>query len=284
MLFKSEIITKTWDTWMAYHQGTYYLYYLTSEHAVGDGFGESDDGLHRQALEPPRIAWGDPPEMIFVEVGGVHEFDQRYYCIAGDYASTNCGMFTLVADSPSGPFRPAPKNFGLLRNQSKMHAYFTRFLDTPDGVLVNHHTLAERQFSDDHFVVTFAPLKRATIIDGGLYLTWWRSNDKLKHVRGALPQGNEGDLRVSVETGLVLEGRLTLPGGLFIGTRGDAGVWIRVDDEGVTEIGPGTRDGTCSRLKAEPPLCRSCLKQLPVSLSLSRLATTPATRPDTARA
>jgi hypothetical protein len=47
MLFKSEIIAKTWDTWMVYHQGTYHLYYLTSENAVGDGFGvaTSEDGI-----------------------------------------------------------------------------------------------------------------------------------------------------------------------------------------------------------------------------------------------
>ena len=47
MLFRSEIISKTWDTSMYYHEGIYYLYYLTSEQAPGDGFGlaTSEDGI-----------------------------------------------------------------------------------------------------------------------------------------------------------------------------------------------------------------------------------------------
>src|SRR5207244_400189 len=39
MIFKSEMVSKTWDTWMYYQDGTYYLYYLTSEIGAGDGFG-----------------------------------------------------------------------------------------------------------------------------------------------------------------------------------------------------------------------------------------------------
>ena len=48
MLFKSELVSKTWDTWMAFHEGRFYLYYLTSETAPSDGFGVavSEDGLH----------------------------------------------------------------------------------------------------------------------------------------------------------------------------------------------------------------------------------------------
>lgn len=226
-------------------QGGYYGYWTaTPKDALGFGFGESDNGLHWQALEPPRVQWGDPPGMYFVEVGGVHRFGEKIYCMAGDYADINCGMFVLVADSPNGPFRPAQKNFELLRNHSKMHVYFSRFLDTPDGVLVNHHTLAEGQFSDDHFVVYFAPLKRASIIDGGLYLTWWAGNDRLKNVKVRLPTGHDGSVDVGVGRGIVLEGTMALPGSLYIGNGADTGARIRVDCRGVTEIGPGNRDNT----------------------------------------
>ncbi|MGC9349223.1 MAG: hypothetical protein ACP5JG_13865, partial [Anaerolineae bacterium] len=226
-------------------QGGYDGYWTaTPKTGLGFGHGVSADGLHWQALEPPQVDWSDPPEMIFVEVGGVHQFDQRYYCMVGDYADTNCGMFTLVSDSPSGPFRPATRNFGLLRNQSKMHTYFTRFLDSPDGVLVNHHTLAEGQFSDDHCVVYFAPLKQARIIDGGLYLGWWHGNDGLKNVEVSLSRGDDGDVQVNADAGILLEGEMVLPGSLSIGTADHAGVRIRVSPDGVTEIGPETRDGT----------------------------------------
>lgn len=109
--------------------------------------------------------------------------------------------------------------------------------------MVNHHTLAEGQFSDDHFVVYLAPLKQARVIDGELYLAWRHGNDRLRNVEVPLPQRIDGNIECSVDAGIVLEGTLTLPGGLFIGNGEDAGVRIQVDLQGVTEIGPGTRDG-----------------------------------------
>jgi hypothetical protein len=222
--------------------GGYYGYWTaTPKDALGFGFGESADGLHWQALEPPQVRWGDPPEMYFVEVGGVHELDQRYYCMVGDYADTNCGMFTLVSNCPWGPFQPAAKNFRLLSNQSKMHVYFSRFLDTPEGVLVNHHTLAEGQFSDDHFVVYFAPLKQVRIIDGGMYLAWWRGNDRLKYREIEWPAVDSGHTRFSTDAGIVLEGAIDLAGSLFIRNGDGAGVTILVKEGGATEIGPGSQ-------------------------------------------
>lgn len=223
--------------------GGYYGYWTANpKNALGYGFGESADGLHWRSLEPPQIRWGNPPEMYFVEVGGVHEFDQRYYCMVGDFADINSGMFTLVSDNPSGPFQPATKNFNLLRNQSKMHAYFSRFLDTPDGVLVNHHALAEGQFSDEHFVVYFAPLKQVMIIDGGLYLAWWNGNNKLKNREVKLLLSGDKNLMFSIDTGVVLEGSIELAGNLFISNGDGDGVRILVNEDGVTEIGPTTLD------------------------------------------
>jgi hypothetical protein len=236
-----------WDTICVVPRsaGGYYGYWTaTPKNALGMGFGESGDGLHWQALEPPQIAWGNRAEMIFLEVGGVHEFDHRYYCMAGDYAETNCGMYSLVSEDPSGPFRPAAKNFGLLRNQSRMNVYFSRFLDTPDGVLVNHHALAKGKVSDEHYETYFAPLKKALVIDGGLYLGWWQGNDGLKHKEVQLSGSDEQSLRFNTKAGIVLEGTLDLPGSLFIGNGDGAGTGILVNADGVTEIGPEERDGT----------------------------------------
>ena len=224
-------------------EGGYYGYWTaTPKDTLGFGFGESKDGLLWRSLEPPWIEWGDPPEMCFVEVGGVHEFEHKYYCMLGDYASTHCGMFTVVSESPFGPFRPVAKNFGLLCNQSKMHVYFSRFLDTPEEVLVNHHALAEGQFSDEHFETYFAPLKTAMVIDGGLYLAWWKGNDGLKN-REVKPSGLDGEpLRFKPNTGIVLEGTMDLPGSLFIGNRDGVGTGILVSKDGVTEIGSGRQN------------------------------------------
>ena len=47
MVFKSDTVTAQWDTWCYHHDGTYYLYYLVTEH-TGEGFGvaTSKDGVH----------------------------------------------------------------------------------------------------------------------------------------------------------------------------------------------------------------------------------------------
>jgi hypothetical protein len=130
-----------------------------------------------------------------------------------------------------------------MRNQSKMHAYFTRFLDSPDGILVNHHTLAEGQFSDDHFVVYYAPLKKAQVIDGALYLAWWNGNDKLKNREVKSPILAE-QIQFETGQGIVLEGVMTLPSKLMINSDSETGIGILVNDKGITEIGPITADWT----------------------------------------
>jgi len=225
-------------------EGGYYGYWTaTPTDFLGFGFGVSLDGLYWEALEPPQIEWGDTPKMYFIEVGGVQKIEGKYYAMLADYASVNCGMFNFVSDTPSGPFRPSSRNFGLMRNQSKMHAYFARFLDSPDGILVNHHTLAEGQFSEAHYVVYYAPLKKARIIDGTLYFAWWHGNDKLKRREVKLNPSGE---QVQFETaqGLLLEGEQTLPGKLMIRNDNETGVGILVNDQGITEIGPINSDWT----------------------------------------
>jgi len=48
MIFKSDKVAAHWYTWAYYHEGTYYLYYLITEHGPGEGFGvaTSKDGVH----------------------------------------------------------------------------------------------------------------------------------------------------------------------------------------------------------------------------------------------
>jgi hypothetical protein len=235
-------------------EGGYYGYWTaTPKDFLGFGFGVSEDGLHWQALEPPHIEWGEAPRMYFIEVGGVQEIEGRYHAMLADYASVNCGIFNFVADAPSGPFRPSAKNFALLRNQSKMHAYFTRFLDSPNGVLVNHHSLGEGQFMDDHFAVYYAPLKRARLIDGSLYLAWWEGNDRLKDRQVELDPSVE-TIWFEADQGILLEGEIALPGKLMIHREGGAGIGILVNEKGITEIGPIASDW--SRFQCEESVDR----------------------------
>ena len=48
MIFRSSMVKAHWDTWCYYDKGTYYLYYLITEHSPGEGFGvaTSTDGVH----------------------------------------------------------------------------------------------------------------------------------------------------------------------------------------------------------------------------------------------
>ena len=68
------------------------------------------------------------------EVGAIEKIGQRYYMMFG----VGGIMVTLVSDSPQGPFKAAKKNYRLLTG----HTYFSRFFRVPDGVLVNHHSIA----------------------------------------------------------------------------------------------------------------------------------------------
>jgi hypothetical protein len=124
-----------------------------------------------------------------------------------------------------------------------MHAYFSRFVDSADGVLVVHHTLAEGKFSDKHYIVYYAPFKKAQLVDGTLYLTWWQGNDKLKEQEVSIHPSAE-QIQFETAQGVLLEGELTLPGKLIIRTDSQTGIGILVDDTGITEIGSVQADGT----------------------------------------
>jgi len=188
----------------------------------GFGFGESLDGVVWSALEPPIVEGAEQGE-----VGAVEWIEDRVYMMY------HGGRTTLVADRPQGPFRPAPKNRGLLVGD----AYFARFLTTPHGILVNHHSIprdgfraspdAEFELRANHGWAVrqgacyLAPLKRAIVDgEGTLRLGYWEGNEKLK---GRSLEMSSSALRPAGEpsfclfecffdpdTGVILEGTLPL--------------------------------------------------------------------------
>lgn len=163
----------------------------------GFGFGKSQDGMRWTALEPPLII-GNVPQG---EVGAIEKIDSKYYMLY------HGGSLILVADNVRGPFRSSKKN----REFLKGNAYFTRFFSTPNGLLVNHHSISReglcnlespliRERKDlltnlcnnlprtspmnwavANGLVYVAPLKRAIVDEEGvLRLAYWEGNDKLK--------------------------------------------------------------------------------------------------------
>ena len=201
----------------------------------GFGFGESIDGAHWTALEPPIVEHAPQGAVSAAEqIGG------RFYVLYHD------GELTLVADAPTGPFRPAYKNPELLNG----NCHFARFFHSPDGLLVCHTAIPREGYSDPEKpgipvkalgrwalgqgVVHFAPLKRALVDgEGTLRLGYWQGNESLKGRRVAvgLASGKaSGPIRVldvafDPGKGLVLEGSLPLsPGSARSEAAGESGV------------------------------------------------------------
>lgn len=205
------------------------------------GFGQSLDGARWEALPPPKA-----PTVGKGEVGAVERIRDHYYMMFGARRS----MVTLVADRPEGPFHRARKNDRLLSG----HTYFSRFLPAPDGMLVNHHSIARNG------AVYFAPLKSAAVDDEGtLRLAWWTGNEKLKgksvEVKlSSRDADNESPVVMlagafDVDRGIILEGRLNLPPsngpgrvGLYIECVQQGGAAVLVGSGGA-ELGLGQIDG-----------------------------------------
>jgi hypothetical protein len=213
------------------------------------GFGESEDGLHWKALEPPKVSG---VKRKHAEVGAVEKIGDKYYMLMGNYAPN---MVTLVADQPEGPFHSANKNFKVLTG----HTYFCRFFNHPtDGMLVCHFTRTR----DNQ--VSFAPLKDVRIdSEGTLRLGWWKGNEKMKHDRIKVEKPNDMSKPIAmlgnsfdVRGGTVLEGDLRLPnnkdrprGGLYIECVKNQGAAVLVDHAGVAELGSMPADGTVLTVK-----------------------------------
>ena len=207
------------------------------------GFGETLDGVTWEALEPPKV-YG----VKGGEVGAIEKIGDKYYMMFGAGGL----MVTLVAEKPEGPFHAVKKNFHLLSG----HTYFARFLSTPDGVLVNHHSI------DRDVEVYFGTLKQNVFdAEGTMRLGWWKGNEKMKHepVEVKLPSSDQGNGKhivmlesiLDVDQGLILEGILALPGGsdsppngLYIEYEEARGSAILVGFDGVAELGPMQADGS----------------------------------------
>jgi hypothetical protein len=152
------------------------------------GFLVSDDGIHWTGRPQGAIDWGTVPppptlrdEGVF-EIGGCHEIRGKYYLLGGWFnymGSTGYGVYTLVADSPLGPFRPDEAAYRLCGNSGRWVALWARFCQTDRDLLVNGYMY------DGHTYETGAtwlpPLKTARVDAAGhLRLGYWKGNDALK--------------------------------------------------------------------------------------------------------
>ena len=190
------------------------------------------------------------------ELGAVYVWRDRYYALVclddlepqvnNDFTDFRPGQTTFVADSPSGPFSPAPRNRRLLVGNS---SFFTRFVDTPEGVLVNYQSWEIRHGSMLNVAkgtTCMAPLKRAVWDDEGtLRLKWWEKNETAK-ARHVDVKSRLLDTDFDPEKTVILEGEMLLsasPVGLFVQGAGNHGTAFLVHKSGLVEYGDMDRDG-----------------------------------------
>jgi hypothetical protein len=211
------------------------------------GFGQSLDGVKWEALPPPQVNGAGEGE-----VGAIEKVGDCYYMMFGSYG---IGMQTLTADKVEGPFQVALKNKLLLGG----HCYFSRFFPSPDGLLVNHHSITR----DGHIFMGL--LKRAVVDpEGTLRLSWWGGNEQLKVKRNKIEIPVSVDLadavsmldsRYNSAEGMILEGTIKLPSsmyearkGLFIEYGLDQGMAILLDSQGRAEICQLNHSGSNSKM------------------------------------
>jgi hypothetical protein len=254
--------------------GGFYGYWAAqAKGKIGLGFGESADGIRWRALEPPLVQGTSlsPGGMLSaLEVSAVHEWRGKYYALVGlndlqaqidedlAPASFRPGHTTLIADSPFGPFRPAPKNRRLLVGNA---SYFARFDETPDGLLVNHHSWEidlNLYLGVKPSETYMAPLKRAEWDEEGtLRLKWWQGNERAKGapVDIALAKSRTPSIVTLLNPAfdpnrsLIVEGVVSLPAseaptGLYLQGSGENGTAFLVGTNGAVEYGSMRNDGT----------------------------------------
>ena len=240
--------------------GGYYGYWtaIPKDGSLGFGFGETTDGVHWKALEPPKVDWGSyesyKPECC--EVGGVDVIDGKYHAMINFSRTPGSRMLSLVADRPEGPFVLAKKNPTLFDGD----AHFARFFSSPDGMLVVHFSLTKKERDDQPWdtLCYMAPMKRAVVDkEGILRLAYWKGNDKLKGeavaVKTPLLDGPPALLepRFDVERGFILEGTIRLPAkesaqlpGVYLESGEPRPTLVRMLSNGASQIGTVKPDGS----------------------------------------
>ncbi len=189
------------------HDDKYYGYVVATPKEGGGvtslcGMMESTNGLEWTPLPPPAVEWGDISPFC-IEVGGCEKIGDRYYLIGGvlnAFGSNGYSVFTFVADSPLGPFRPNLPRFRLCGNSSTRYGFGRQWLASfakgKDGeVLITNYLTASsseyRNFIGTKENVWFLPIKKAIIgKDQELVMAYWKPNDLLKGKEVLLDRGH----------------------------------------------------------------------------------------------
>jgi hypothetical protein len=152
------------------------------------GFLESEDGLHWSGRPQPQVDWNTvpppptPKDEGGFEVGGCHQIGGKYYLVGGWFnymGFTGYGVYTLIGDTPVGPFHADAAAYRLCGNSTRWVALWARFCPTDADLLVNGYMYSGYTYETGE--TWLPPLKRAVVDAGGhLRLGYWKGNDALQ--------------------------------------------------------------------------------------------------------
>lgn len=151
----------------------------------GWGMMESADGVRFTPLKPPQIAADFRVPRL--DVGGVKKIGGKYYFIGGTsdhYGFSGYSVFTFVADSPTGPFRPDLGAYRLSGTSgidgTPMVQILAAFVqDSPEDLVSAPFTF--RYPGTDGHGTWFLPMRKAVAdSQGHLRLAYWKQNDLAK--------------------------------------------------------------------------------------------------------
>ncbi len=179
---KYEMEGGRWDCIFPYIEGEKYhgFFTATPKNHLGCGYATSDDGIDWIAQKPAEFDILDKGIVDGIECGAVCKRGDTFYMLMGTYVN-EYGIAVLTSKTPNGKYSPQEKNFALLSNRSFRHAYFMRFFEKDNKLLVNHHCISRTSNEYDRPTTYLSPFKEAHFDDDGtLRLRWYDANDALK--------------------------------------------------------------------------------------------------------
>jgi hypothetical protein len=162
--------------------------YFVADPTDHGGFGmmESSDGVHFKPVKAPEII--SDFKIPTLEIGGIKKFGQKYYLIGGNvthYGFSGYGVYTYVADSPAGPFRPDLEAYRLtgtsgIDGNNYVHVLSCFVKDSPEELVSDPFTFRSSTGTDGQGT-WLLPMRKA-IVDpkGHLRLAYWSKNDLAK--------------------------------------------------------------------------------------------------------
>src|SRR5581483_8567508 len=162
--------------------------YMVADPIDHGGFGmmDSDDGVHFTPMKAPEILADF--RIPTLEIGGMKKFGRKYYLLGGNvnhYGFGGYGVYTYVADSPTGPFRPDLGAYRLTGTSGIDGNYYIHLLacfvkDSPEDLVSDPFTFRNSTTTDGQGT-WLLPMRKA-IVDpqGHLRLAYWPKNDLAK--------------------------------------------------------------------------------------------------------